>query len=139
MNTSDILLLDIKEVLAKIAIVKADEDSNLWLNRSLKLLMSLLPIVIFLEQSGKTINASSLVSLDTLEAWVLDVEKNISPQKSSLLLFDLKKFLEILPGYKKNTIGNQDPWVHESYGYIIMMAIGLRNAANAADVLQLVD
>ena len=131
MTTSHILLQDIKTILRKLAGDEGATDANPWLYRAQKLLMSLFPIVISLEQSGKTVNPASLMSLDSVEQWMLDLEGDSEFKNSGGLLLELKQFLAILPGYKEELIGQQEPWTHEKYGYHIMMARTLCDATKA--------
>ena len=128
-KTSDILLQDIKAILLKLAGDEGSTGANPWLYRAEKLLMSLLPIVITLEQSGTNVSPSSLVSLDLLEQWISELEASPEFQMSRGLLFDVKQCLAILPGYKEDSIGKQAPWTHEKYAHHIMMARSLCDAS----------
>jgi hypothetical protein len=131
MKTSDILLQDIKAILLRLA---SDQwtIAGPWLYRTLKLLMGLLPIVFSLEQSGKNVNPASLMSLDSLEYWMSDVEETLEFQRSKVLLLELKQFLAILPGYKKDHIGKHGHWTKHEYDCCIMMAGGLHNSVKTS-------
>ena len=131
MATSDLVLQDIKSIVLKLASDEGSTGENPWLYSVQKLLMGLLPIVISIEQAGKNVSPSSFMTLDSLEHWMLDVEGNADLQGSKRLLWDLKQFLAILPGYKKDLIGKQEPWTQEKYVYHIIMARSLCDAAKS--------
>lgn len=125
-KTSELLLQDIKTILMQLASDEANTvDSALWFYRPMNFLMSLLPVVISLEQSGKEVNPISFMSLQSLEPWMSGLERDPDFKNSGVLLSNLKKFLEVLPGYKKDCIGKQEQCSHDKYGYNIVMARGL--------------
>lgn len=129
LQTSEILIQDIKDNLLTLAREPEASSAVSWLHRSNRLLLNLLPIVIYLEQTGVDVEPASFANLNALEQWLTGTEKSLEFQRSATLLSGLKDVLQYLPGYKQELIGNQSPMTEEKYQYQLMIAKNLYKAS----------
>lgn len=129
LKISSLILLDIEDQLRELQ-NSPDNEKQIWVWRSNRLICPMFFMVLHLEQSGQSVNPHDLADINRLDDLMAKTQKELGHYAVEIQCA-LSEALAIIPGYHVARKGNQEDSTQEHYGYILMSARRLWKAGRS--------